>query len=1476
MRATPYFILFHIMFDRIIKFSIENKWAVGGLTLALVIWGVYSLTRLPLDAVPDITNNQVQIITQAPNLGAQEVEQYVTAPIELSTANIPDVIERRSISRSGISVITIVFRDNVNVYWARQQVTERLREAEENIPEGMGKTSLAPISTGLGEIYQYVLHAKPGFEKKYTPMDLRTMQDWIVRTQLAGTVGVAEVSGWGGLVKQYEIAVDNEKLNAQNITISEVYKALEQNNENTGGSYIEQLSNTYFIRGLGQVKSLTDIEKIVVKNVGSIPILIRDIARVQFGSATRYGAVTRNGEGEVVAGITLMLKGENFNEVIENVKQRMSQIQKSLPEGVVIEPFIDRTELVDRAIGTVKKNLLEGAVIVVLVLVLLLGNLRAGLLVASVIPLAMLFAFGMMRTFNVSGNLMSLGAIDFGLIVDGAVIIVEAILFRLTESGLLPGKLKLSQKQMDEEVYTAASKIRNSAAFGEIIILIVYLPLFALIGIEGKMFRPMAQTVAFAILGAFILSLTYVPMMSALVLSKKTSHKKNVSDRIMSFLHRIYEPLLKVVLRLKVVTVGVALCLFLASIFLFNRLGGEFIPTLEEGDLTVEIAMMQGTSLSQVVETFGKAEKLLRENFPEIKQVVTRIGSAEIPTDPMPLERGDMMVAMKPKNEWISAKSREDMMEEMEETLSAIPGINVEITQPMQMRFNELMTGIRQDVAVKIYGHDLDILTQQAARVAELITPVAGVSEPMVERVSGLPQITVEYNRDKMAQYGLSISDVNTTLRTAFAGNVAGVVFEGERRFDMVVRLQRELRENIMNIENLYIPLSSGNRVPLNQVASIELQDAPAQVSREDGRRRIYVGFNVRGRDVESTVREIQRILDSNMKLPAGYYTTYGGQFENLNEAKERLSIAVPAALLLILLLLFLTFRSVGQSILIFTAVPLSAIGGIAALMLRDMPFSISAGVGFVALFGVAVLNGIVLISQFNHLKHEGITDIYQRVIEGTRIRLRPVILTASVASLGFLPMALSSSAGAEVQKPLATVVIGGLVSATLLTLFVLPCLYILFSKKDNSVMKTKKPTIYTSILILLLIASGSYSHAQDQPAAIQSYIDAAIRNNIRLQTAGLEIRQSEVLQNTSFDPGKSSLTLTQDPTSGGNIDNSLGIAQTFSLPPVYINHRRLLTEQKEQVKTNGLITRAEIVREVMMAYTNYQYTLNKIRVLNYLDSTYRDFAMKAQIRQRTGETSNLERLSSENKAQEVSLMRQEALSDLNATTYLLEQLTGIPVDISRNDSLLVPLQISPQLDSTLRDNPTLQYYKNGIQIAKSRVKLERSRALPDLSIGYNHQLVIAGFDPAKIDRGYFPGTRIGGFEIGLGIPLFSSAIRSRIGAEKLGVQIAESKLSSVHLQLITQLKQTAQELSKRRQSLHYYQSSGLSLADEQVRVAQLSFRQGEIGYIEFIQNVSSSMQIRLNYLLTVQQYNQAVINLEFIQGKYTKNEKDR
>lgn len=1032
------------MIDRIIGFSIRHKLVIGLFTVFLVVWGLYSLKQLPIDAVPDITNNQVQVITLAPTLAAQETERFITAPTELAMATIPDVIELRSISRFGISVITVVFKDEVDIYKARQLVGERLKEAEDQIPKGVGTPELAPITTGLGEIYHYVLHAKPGYEDRYSAMELRTIQDWIVKRQLSGTPGVAEVSGWGGYLKQYEISIRPEALNNMNVSFAEIFEALEHNNENTGGAYIEKGPNAYFIRGLGVINSLEDLEKVVIKNVNGIPLLIKDVATVQYAHALRYGAVSRDGQGEVVAGIALMLKGENSSEVIKNVKERIEKIQKSLPEGVVIEPYIDRTKLVNKAIGTVSTNLIEGGLIVVFVLVLLLGNLRAGFVVASVIPLSMLFAVGLMNLFGVSGNLMSLGAIDFGLIVDGAVIIVESIIHSITGNEKYLGGM--TQNQMDEEVHLSARQMMTSASFGQIIIFIVYLPILALVGIEGKMFRPMAQTVSFAILGAFILSLTYIPMMSALALSKKTEHKRNIADSIMSILHRFYKPSIQWALGHRKSIVGMAIVLFIISFGIFWNMGGEFIPTLEEGDFAVETALMQGSSLSQSVKVCNQAEKILKEQFPEVVHVVSRIGSAEIPTDPMPIERGDLMVALKDKSEWTSASSREELQEKMEEALSVIPGVMFEMTQPIQMRFNELMTGIRQDVAVKIYGDDLDKLTELANEVARLIAPIEGIETPIVEKVTGLPQITVEYKRDKIAQYGLMISEINKIIKTGFAGEVAGSVYEGEKRFDLVVRLDKDYRQNLDDVRNLYINLPTGYKVPLSQVADINLKDGPAQISRDNTQRRIFVGFNVRGRDVESVVEEIQEKLDKEFKLPPGYHITYGGQFENLLAAKSRLAIAVPAALALIFLLLFFAFHSIKEALLIYTAIPLSAIGGVLALWIRDMPFSISAGVGFIALFGVAVLNGIVLISYFNHLEREGVKDVIERVLKGTAVRLRPVIMTAAVASLGFLPMAISTSAGAEVQKPLATVVIGGLISATLLTLVVLPVIYAMFA----------------------------------------------------------------------------------------------------------------------------------------------------------------------------------------------------------------------------------------------------------------------------------------------------------------------------------------------------------------------------------------------------------------------------------------------
>ena len=1063
------------MFQKLITYSIRHKLVIGVLSIALAIWGIWSLVHLPFDSTPDITDNQVQVITQAPSLGAQEVEQYVTTPVEMALANIPRIQERRSISRSGLSVITLVFDDAADIYWARSQVSQVVEQLEKELPKNT-ETEMGPIATGLGEIYHYTIRAKEGYEHKYPLTQLRTMQDWIVRKQLSGTPGVAEVSGWGGYVKQYEVAINTDQLNASGVSVSEVFDALQRNNANTGGSYIEENSNQYYIRGIGVVKNLEDVANITVKTVDGTPVKVGDVAKVQLGHATRFGAVTRNGEGEVVAGIAIMLKGENFQEVIKNVKERISQIQKSLPEGVVIEPFIDRTNLVDRVEGTIARNLIEGGLIVIFVLVIFLGNWRAGLVVASVIPLSMLFAFGMMKTFGIAGNLMSLGAIDFGMIVDSAVIIVEAVVTHINtghfsqpevraaylaqcQNGGAATPFALTQKQMDEEVHFSASRIRQSAAFGEIIIMIVYIPLMTLVGIEGKMFRPMALTVFFAILGAFILSLTYVPMASSLMLSRKVHTRKTFSDRVIEKLQAWYRPVLDWVLaRNKDVITG-AVALFCVSVVGFKYLGGEFIPSLEEGDFAVEMSMSQGTSLSQMVESCTKAEKLLKKEYPEIKQVVSRIGSAEIPTDPMPVERADIMIALKPKAEWTSAKTTPELMEKMEETLSAIPGLEAEISQPIQMRNNELLTGIKQDVAIKIFGEDLDVLTQQAGKVKRMIEDVPGVSGIFVEEVAGLPQIQVKYNHEKMAAYGVSVDDISEILETTFAGAVAGSLYEGDKKFDIVLRMDPSQR-NVESLEQLSIPLKDGTDIPLSQVADIDYSPAPAQVSHEDGARRIYVGFNVKGRDVQSTVEDIQEILDEKLKLPDGYYYNYGGEFENLQSATNRLMVVIPIALVIILLLLYATVKNVRESLFVFSAIPLAAIGGVWALWLRGMPFSISAGVGFIALFGVAVLNGIVLIGQMNQMQREektadklsassGVTElIHHRIIESCMVRLRPVLMTALVASMGFLPMALSQGDGAEVQRPLATVVIGGLITSTLLTLLVLPAIYKTFTRK--------------------------------------------------------------------------------------------------------------------------------------------------------------------------------------------------------------------------------------------------------------------------------------------------------------------------------------------------------------------------------------------------------------------------------------------
>ena len=1452
------------MLDKIIHFSIKNKIVIGIFTIALIVWGGYSLTQLPIDAVPDITNNQVQIITSSPSLAAQEIERLVTFPVEQTMATIPGIEEVRSFSRFGLSVVTIVFKDNIDVYWARQQVNERLSDVKNKLPQGIGTPELAPLTTGLGEIYQYVIHAKKGYEKKYNTMDLRTIQDWIVRRQLLGTEGVADVSSFGGYLKQYEVALNPDKLRSMNISISEVFIALQKNNQNTGGAYIDKKPNAYFIRSEGLIGSIEDIEKIVVKtNANGIPVLIRNVASVNYGNAIRYGAMTRNDEGEVVGAVVMMLKGANSSKVISKVKERMAQIEKTLPEGVVIEPFLDRTKLVNNAIGTVTKNLAEGALIVIFVLVLLLGNWRAGLVVASVIPLAMLFAISLMNLFGVSGNLMSLGAIDFGLIVDGAVIIVEATLHHLSTRTL---NKKLSQDEMDTEVYESASKIRSSAAFGEIIILIVYLPILALVGVEGKMFSPMAQTVVFAILGAFILSLTYVPMVSALCLSKKTEHKRNISDRIMDFFQRLYSPLIHFALKRKMIVIVTAFVLFVISLGVFMNMGGEFIPTLDEGDFAVETRLLTGSSISQTIEAALKAAKIIKANFPEVKEVIGKIGSSEIPTDPMPVEACDLIIMLKDKSEWTSAESRDELAEKMSKALEVIPGVTFSFQQPIQMRFNELMTGAKQDVVIKVFGEDLDKLTEYANKLGKLSATVEGAQDIYVEQATGQSQIVIKFDRDKIAQFGLNIEDVNRVIKAGFAGESAGLVYEGEKRFDMVVRLEKDNRQNLEDINNLFITAPNGNQIPISQLAEVEFKISPNQIQRDDAKRRITVGFNVRGRDVESVVKEMQAKVDTEIKFEPGYFPTYGGTFKNLIEARQRLSIAVPVALLLIFMLLFFTFKSFKQSLLIFTAIPLSAIGGVFALWMRDMPFSISAGVGFIALFGVAVLNGIVLIGEFNHLKKEGMTDLKEIILQGTSVRLRPVIMTALVASLGFLPMALSHGSGAEVQKPLATVVIGGLLSATLLTLLVLPVLYMFFER-----IKTKKMnTPVISSLLLCMLCVPALSSAQNNTAiTLQQAIDGAISNNANLKAGQFEVDYSKTLKRTSTDIGKTNVSLMYGQYNSIKTDNNISVSQSIPFPTLFSSQAKL---GNAMIKGNELklqVTQNELISQVKSVFYYLEFLQAEGKLLISQDSIYSTFSKASELRLKTGESTLLEKTTAETQLMEVRNLLAQNQSNIQIYQSQLRTLMNSKVPVQLAGSGLSKMELSLQTDSaSLSFNPLLAYLKQQIEIVAKQKKVETAKVLPDFTIGYFNQSLI-GYQNIDGTDQYFNGSkRFSGLQVGISIPLWIVPQTARVKAVGIHQQVIQSNYEQQQANIQGQYNQAIQEYLKNKNTLDYYEKNALLNADLIIKQADKGFKSGEIGYVEYLQGLKSALAVKSGYLQSLNQYNQSIITLEFLLGK--------
>lgn len=1023
------------MINAIIHFSVSHRLIVMLLVVVLIGAGWYSLRRLPIDAVPDVTNVQVQVLTAAPSLAPLEIERQITFPVEVAMSGLPNIQEIRSVSKFGLSAVTIVFNDSVDTYFARQLVLERLSQAREQIPENIGSPEMGPISTGLGEIYQYELRATPG--SGHDPTSLRTIQDWNVRRQLLGVPGITEVNSFGGLEKQYQVQLDQTKLQSYGLSLRDVLEAVARNNANVGGAYIEHGSEQYLLRGIGLAESAQDISNIVVKTGREgVPVYVRDVGEVVTGATVRQGAVTADGEGEIVAGIAMMLKGANSRTVVELVKERIAQIQKTLPKGVELIPFYDRAELIDRTIWTVVKNLLEGALLVIIVLILLLGNWRGSLLVATIIPLSMLFAAILMRLFNVSGNLMSLGALDFGLIVDGAVVMVENAVRRRAEAQ--------QHEPPQKTILDACLEVGRPVVFAVAIIMIVYLPILTLTGIEGKMFKPMALTVVFALLGSLILSLTYVPAAMTYLLRGHVSERESF---VIRFVKRHYRTVLAYVMERRRPALIVASVFVLLSFAIFPWLGSEFIPRLDEGALAVQIQQLPSVSLTQSVRTVSEAEQVLK-TFPEVMKVVSKTGRAEVATDPMGIETTDVYVALKPHSEWTTANTREELIGKMSEALEAkVPNGAFSFSQPIELRVAELIAGVRSDVAIKIFGDDLDVLKKTGEQIGRAVAKVPGAADVKVEQVSGLPQLQIKVDREAVSRYGINVADVNDVVESIVAGKSAGQVYEGEQRFNLVVRFTDDISKDLESIRNVLVSAPNGSRIPLFQLADIRLVEGPAQISREDTRRRIGVELNVRGRDIGSFVQDAQAVVGREVNLPPGYYLTWGGTFENLERASSRLFIVVPLALFLIFVLLFTTFGSARQALLIYTGIPFAIVGGIFALLLRGMPFSISAGVGFIALFGVAVLNGVVMVSYINKLHEEG-KSIVDAVREGAETRFRPVLMTALVASLGFIPMAIATSAGAEVQRPLATVVIGGLITSTVLTLLILPALYGWFGKK--------------------------------------------------------------------------------------------------------------------------------------------------------------------------------------------------------------------------------------------------------------------------------------------------------------------------------------------------------------------------------------------------------------------------------------------
>ncbi len=1440
------------MLEKIIAFSLKNKFIIILFTLGIFGFGLYSLTQISIGAVPDVTNNQVQVITTSQNLSTQDIEQYITSPVELEMANLPGVEEIRSISKFGLSVVTIVFTDEMGTYLPRQLIAEKIKSASEKIPVGFGTPQMGPITTGLGEIYQYTIEVKPEYKDEYSVTDLRTLQDWVVKRQLSGIKGVVEINTWGGYLKQYEIAINPIALKAMNITINDVFTALEKNNSIAGGAYIEKTNQSYFIRGEGKVKSIDDIKNIVITTFDGNPILIKNVANVKYGVANRFGAITGNGEGEKVLGQVMMLKGGNSKQVIDDVKARVIEIEKTLPKGVYINGFLERSELVGKTTFTVAENLILGCLIVIFVVVLLLGNWRSGLVVASVIPLCLLFAISFMNIFGIDANLMSLGAIDFGIIIDGAVIIVEFIAFQIAhKSSHLVGLTKEDRQiQIDEITYKSASKMMNSAVFGQLIILIVFIPILSLSGVEGKMFKPMAMTFSFALVGAMLFCFTYVPVISSLFLKPKEENPNSISNKLINKLNSWYLPSINWALyNTKKVLYG-ALSLLVFAIVLFTTMGGEFIPTLDEGDFVIQPVLKTGTSLTKTIATTTKIEQIILKNFPEVSQVVSRIGAAEVPTDPMSMEESDVIVKLKPKSEWVSADSKDELADKIKEAIEKkIPNMEIEFTQPIEMRFNELISGTRSDVAVKVFGDDLDVLARKADEIAKAIKNVEGASDIIIEKTEGLPQMAVKYNRSKIAQYGMNIAELNDVLSLAFSGKIVGTVFEGEKRFDMVIRSDKSNRTDIQDIQNLYVSTPNGNQIPLQELAEIEYTTGPAKISRDNTNRRIVVGINVRNRDLQSVVDDIQKIVDTKIKLPSGYRVTYGGQFENLQSAKDRLMIAVPIALALIFILLYFAFGSIKEALMVYSAIPLSAVGGVLFLWIRDLPFSISAGVGFIALFGIAVLNGIVLIEHFKELKHQGMKDINELILKGTTDRLRPVLLTASAAALGFLPMAISSSAGAEVQRPLATVVIGGLFTATLLTMLVLPILYKILDTKEFKKTKFKKHELTTYITLFSLFTSFGFS--QNNNPELDSLIAKGIANNKNIKALQLQVDKAETSIKSAYSFDKTMVYYSYDQNNLAINNEPLrvfGIQQTFAFPTIYGAHKRVLTAEFEKEKSSLALQKNQLANEISIKYNQIVYIQNKQKLYQYLDSLYQNFSKASDRRFELGESNYLEKITAQAKFRQINTQLIQLEKEKTGLYEILQVLVQSDNKIEIKNAVL-----DKNNNLSITNNKELydSYYQNITRIYKTQIDFQKKQNLPDIHLQY------------------FQGKNTGlssslyGFQVGIGIPLIYNGAKNK--AAKLELQSWETQKENEMLKIEAHLKQKNQELSQYQESINYYNQYGKKLSEEILKVANMSYIHGEIDFFQFILSLDNATSIQIDYLDALLQYNLTQLQLQYI-----------